>query len=235
MTKIIRYQIRQSAAAAYRDFQELVLAVYRRHTDVEIQFLQDAENPLFKTEVLQFGGLTPEADLERLESDPQIAHLFARFMAEIIDPELGKIEEQILVSDSLSDAGKLHHVEVYCSDLHRSEMFWTWFLESLGYKIFQTWKTGISYRRGSTYLVFVQSADKFKNVAYHRAQPGLNHLAFHASSRRQVDAMTEALRARGIKILYEDRHPFASGENIYAVFFEDPEGIKVELVAEGSN
>jgi catechol 2,3-dioxygenase-like lactoylglutathione lyase family enzyme len=32
-------------------------------------------------------------------------------------------------------------------------------------------------------------------------------------------------------ILYQDRHPHAGGENYYAVFFEDPDRIKVELVA----
>jgi catechol 2,3-dioxygenase-like lactoylglutathione lyase family enzyme len=58
---------------------------------------------------------------------------------------------------------------------------------------------------------------------------GLNHLAFHASSREQVDSVTQQLRERGARILYEDRHPHASGG--HAVFFEDPDRIKVELVA----
>jgi catechol 2,3-dioxygenase-like lactoylglutathione lyase family enzyme len=39
------------------------------------------------------------------------------------------------------------------------------------------------------------------------------------------------LKEKGIKILYEDRHPFAGGKEHYAVFFEDPDRIKVELVA----
>ncbi len=216
----------------YRSFQEQVLEVYRRHIDVEIQFLQDAENPLFKTEILRFGGPNPELALEALESDSEISTLFAQFMSEIIDPEMGKIEEQTLFASSLSDAGKLHHVEIYCSDLERSQEFWTWFLNHLGYKTFQIWPEGISLRLGSTYLVFVQAVDKFKDASYHRAKPGLNHLAFHASSPHQVDRLTELLKVRGTKLLYQDRFPNAGGKTTYGVFFEDPEGIKVEVVCD---
>ena len=59
----------------------------------------------------------------------------------------------------------------------------------------------------------------------------MNHLAFHAESQKHVDEMTNLLREKGIKILYEDKHPFAGGNGHYAVYFEDPERIKVELVA----
>jgi hypothetical protein len=38
------------------------------------------------------------------------------------------------------------------------------------------------------------------------------------------------LRRRGTGILYQDRHPHAGGDDNYAVFFEDPDRIKVELV-----
>jgi catechol 2,3-dioxygenase-like lactoylglutathione lyase family enzyme len=59
----------------------------------------------------------------------------------------------------------------------------------------------------------------------------LNHLAFHAKSKEQVDSITKELEEKGISILYKDRHPYAGGKDYYAVFFEDPDRIKVELVA----
>ena len=78
---------------------------------------------------------------------------------------------------------------------------------------------------------FVQAEQQYLDVPHHRKRIGLNHLAFHSSSREQVDEITRELKAKGIKILYPDKHPFAGGENHYAVFFEDPDRIKVELVA----
>lgn len=127
--------------------------------------------------------------------------------------------------------GQLHHVELYVSDLTRSKQFWGWFLGELGYEVFQEWPEGISYKLGNTYLVLVQTEDEYLDRTYHRKGTGLNHLAFHAESRKDVDEMTNKLRYKGITILYEDKHPYASGPDYYAVFFEDPDRIKVELVA----
>ena len=127
--------------------------------------------------------------------------------------------------------GLIHHIEIYVTDLERSTDFWGWFLQELGYELYQEWKGGKSYRLGETYLVFVQTEEKYKDISYHRCGTGLNHLAFHAVSREEVDEMTEKLHSRGVSILYEDRHPYAGGRDYYAVFFEDPDRIKVEFVA----
>jgi catechol 2,3-dioxygenase-like lactoylglutathione lyase family enzyme len=127
--------------------------------------------------------------------------------------------------------GQLHHVELYVSDLECSTAFWSWFLGELGYEPFQSWDGGRSYRLDATYLVFVQTEATHLEPAYHRKRTGLNHLAFHAASREQVDELTAALRERGVPVLYEDAHPHAGGPDTYAVFFEDPDRLKVELVA----
>lgn len=127
--------------------------------------------------------------------------------------------------------GLIHHVELYVSDLEQSLAFWGWFLEDLGYQVFQEWDTGQSYKLGETYIVFVQTDEQFLDVPYHRKRVGLNHLAFHAESRDQVDAITTKLLDNGVTILYPEKHPFAGGDEHYAVYVEDPDRIKVELVA----
>ncbi len=127
--------------------------------------------------------------------------------------------------------GLLHHVEIYVTNLEQSESFWGWFLEEIGYQSYQKWEEGQSWKVGEIYLVFVQVENKYLDVPYHRKRTGLNHLAFHASSRERVDEMTRMLKERGINILYENQHPFAGGDEYYAVYFEDPDRIKVEFVA----
>lgn len=131
----------------------------------------------------------------------------------------------------LLSKGLLHHVEIYVSDLKRTINFWGWFLEELGYSSFQEWESGRSWKLDDTYLVFVQTEERFLDVPYHRSRVGLNHLAFHADSRQHVDDITEKLKSKGISILYTKKHPFAGGNDYYAVYFEDPDRIKVELVA----
>lgn len=128
-------------------------------------------------------------------------------------------------------SGSLHHVEINVSDLDASVAFWGWLLARWGYEPYQRWDAGASYRLGATYLVFVQTVGRHVERGYHRSATGLNHLAFHAADAGEVDALTRELELRGVPILYRDRHPHAGGPDVYAVFFEDPDRIKVEVVA----
>ena len=125
----------------------------------------------------------------------------------------------------------IHHIELYVSHLERSRNYWGWLLPKLGYENFQEWEKGFSYKFGETYIVFVQVEEPFIEAGYHRKRIGLNHLAFKADSKKQVDDITEEMKRRGDRILYLDQHPYAGGPDYYALFAEDPDRIKVELVA----
>lgn len=127
--------------------------------------------------------------------------------------------------------GALHHIELNVSDLERSAAFWGGLLERLGYRLHQDWDGGKSWIKDKTYIVLVQTAQDHLDPPYHRCRVGLNHLAFHAGSRGEVDEITAWLWDCGVSILYEDRHPYAGGPQHYAVFFEDPDRIKMEIVA----
>lgn len=94
--------------------------------------------------------------------------------------------------------GCIHHIELYVSDLKKSVEFWGWLLKELGYKKFQQWETGQSWKLEKTYIVFVQAEERFLDIPYHRCRVGLNHLAFHAESREQVDKLTNQLKDMGI-------------------------------------
>lgn len=125
----------------------------------------------------------------------------------------------------------LHHIELYVTDLARSLRFWEPFLDQLGYQVSQRWSDGISFMLGGTYLCFVQAPAEHLGAGYHRKRVGLNHLAFHAASREQVDVLTRWVKSAGFSCLYEARHPHAGGRSHYALYCEDPDRIKVELVA----
>lgn len=125
----------------------------------------------------------------------------------------------------------LHHIEINVSNLQKTIDFWGWFLKELGYSQYQKWDKGISWKFEDTYLVFVQTEDRYMDIPYQRSRAGLNHLAFQVKSKEQVDEMTQKLKEKGMTVLYPDKHPFAGGPHHYALFTEDPDRIKVELVA----
>ena len=125
----------------------------------------------------------------------------------------------------------LHHVELYVSNLQHSLEFWAPFLVALGYHESQRWSEGVSYMSGETYICFVQAPTEHIEAGYHRKRVGLNHLAFHAKSRAHVNQVAQWAKSAGFPCLYEDQYPYAGGPDYYAFYCEDPDRIKVELVA----
>ena len=128
----------------------------------------------------------------------------------------------------------LHHVELYVSDLERSVAFWTPFMAILGYEP-DRWSGVMNYVRGAneTYFCLLPAEPGHLAAGYHRKRVGLNHLAFRTSSRAQVDQVANWVKSSGYTLLYEDKHPYAGGSNYYAVFCEDPDRFKLEVVAAG--
>jgi len=126
----------------------------------------------------------------------------------------------------------LHHVELYVRNLGLSLAFWTPFMGLLGYRE-ERWSGGVNYvaGEGDPYLCLVPAPAEHLMAGYHRRRVGLNHLAFRARSRAHVDEVRAWLREAGFPLLYDDRYPFATAPGYYAVFCEDPDRMKLEVVA----
>jgi catechol 2,3-dioxygenase-like lactoylglutathione lyase family enzyme len=131
------------------------------------------------------------------------------------------------------ERGLLHHVELWVPDLVRAVAQWGWLLGELGYAPFQDWPGGRSWRLGGTYIV-VEQSPALSAADHDRLRPGLNHLAFHAGSRAQVDTLAAEGPARGWTLLFGDRHPYAGGPGHYAAYLASRDGFEVELVASPS-
>lgn len=126
--------------------------------------------------------------------------------------------------------GTLHHVELWVPDLERAKRHWGWLLTRLGYERFQDWPAGRSWRLADTYIVAEQSS-AMSAADHDRLRPGLNHLAFHAGRRADVDAIAEEARANGWTLMFADKHPYAGGPEHYAAYLASDDGYEVELIA----
>ena len=129
----------------------------------------------------------------------------------------------------------LAHVEVNVSNLETSEKFYFLILSKLGWteKLHTNEVIGFG-APDNTHLFIVQTEDRYTGNKFHRRNIGLNHIALRVGSKQDVDDFHAFLTEHTIPCLYADRSKDYSKEynmeEYYAVFFEDPDRIKLEVV-----
>jgi glyoxylase I family protein len=135
----------------------------------------------------------------------------------------------------VSRRGGVDHLDLVVSSLEASLDFYTELLRPLGY----TRTSEIEGERGER-VVYVggdgvtsvslrERQSEAHKVSYDRYAIGIHHLAFAADGRNVVDERFAWLRERGAEIESEPAE-YAYTPDYYAVFFYDPDGIKLEIV-----
>lgn len=123
----------------------------------------------------------------------------------------------------------LSHIEIHVSDYAKTIRFYDKILKPLGWDRLVCQKSHTTYTDGTMKIVVCPVDEKYRQYGYHRKRVGLNHLAFYAPTKDSVDQIYETvLKKEGINCLYE-KHP-AGEDEYYAVYFEDPDRMKVEIV-----
>jgi|SRR5262245_37749594 len=130
--------------------------------------------------------------------------------------------------------GGVHHVFLTVNELQRSRVFYEKLMPRLGYPA--VWEypgaenvtVGFMGNCGSLWLK--QAVAPFVGETFSKDRVGLCELAFRAESREQVDALARDVEGFGGAILDPPRDYPEYVPGYYAVFFTDPDGIKLELV-----
>jgi catechol 2,3-dioxygenase-like lactoylglutathione lyase family enzyme len=133
--------------------------------------------------------------------------------------------------------GLLSHVDLTVTDLQRSVGFYDRVLGRLGYRRMDGVGAGapcwaIADASGGFFTIALKPARTESTGDRHdRYAPGLHHLAFHADSRADVDRFHDFLLDIGATVL-DAPAEYDYTQGYYAVFFADPDGIKLEVVYE---
>ena len=127
------------------------------------------------------------------------------------------------------------HIDLTATDLGRSLAFYDKVLQRLGYN-----RVEVAPGNVPCWAIEGAGANPGFGIGVHEAtssrrhdrySPGLHHLAFHAANRQQVDEFHRFLIDESIEILDPpEEYDYTPG--YYAVFFSDPDGLKLELVHE---
>jgi glyoxylase I family protein len=129
----------------------------------------------------------------------------------------------------------VHHVDLVVSDVEQSLAFYRKLLEPLGWHGVsnQSGERGetIHYLYGPGSSVGLREAPGGPSgVPVDRYRVGLHHLCLEVPTREDLDRAAECLRELQAAITDGPRHFPEYREGYHAVFFEDPDGLKLELV-----
>jgi len=130
---------------------------------------------------------------------------------------------------SFKNTSKISHIEMNVLNYAEAIRFYDKILPFIGLKRTNCMKGWTAYTDGLSKLIICPTDEKFKKDGFHRKRAGLNHLAFYANSKEDVDKFyNEVLTPNKVEALYENK-PFGDSE-YYAVFFEGPDRLKLEYV-----
>ena len=121
----------------------------------------------------------------------------------------------------------IEHIDLTVSDVQRSLLFYEKVMPALGFR-----KLGADegHRWANAHLsIEIRPATGAKDARHDRYSPGLHHLAFRARTRGDVDWFHQFLVKNKLEVLDSPADYPQYGEGYFAVFFADPDGLKLEL------
>ena len=122
----------------------------------------------------------------------------------------------------------VEHIDVTVNDLARSVIFYDQVMPALGFKrLPDNDRNNLRWANGHMSFALRPAREP---SGFNRYRVGLHHLAFKAKSRAAIDEFYRFLMRENLPILDAPAEYPQYGANYYAVFFADPDGMKMELV-----
>lgn len=128
-------------------------------------------------------------------------------------------------------ARTIHHIDLTTTNLAVAKRFYQPVMEYLGYRMSRDTAQELGFAPDdddATGIMLHPALPQSVRGKHDRYSPGLHHLAFRANSRAEVDGFYDLLQKLGAVIL--DPPALYYPPNYYAVFFADPDGLKLEFV-----
>ncbi len=130
--------------------------------------------------------------------------------------------------------GAVHHIDLSVRDPRAARPFWDAVLGFMGFCVSTEYDHGgYDFDLGTRGGVFCSigirpTSGEEAQRTHDRYSSGLHHLAWNADSRADVDALHALLVRIGATVLDAPAHYPEYSDGYYAVFFSDPDGLKLE-------
>ncbi|HTP93121.1 MAG TPA: VOC family protein [Xanthobacteraceae bacterium] len=120
----------------------------------------------------------------------------------------------------------IDHLVLSVGDFARSKEFYRKLLGFLGFRLKYEYEDMAGWSNGKT-LLWIAAADaEGRKHKYRKGDIGFHHYAFELASRKDVDALGDFLENNEMTVVDPPGEYY--GRNYYAVYFTDPDGMKLE-------
>lgn len=124
------------------------------------------------------------------------------------------------------------HLVIRVSDYNSSKQFYSRLFTFLGFEISDEYDNAIGWTNGKTRFWIGPADAQGKKRKYRIGDIGFHHYAFQLRSRKDVDALQSFLKELGARIVDPAAEYY---DDYYAVFFLDPDGLKLEGMKYGEH
>jgi catechol 2,3-dioxygenase-like lactoylglutathione lyase family enzyme len=124
----------------------------------------------------------------------------------------------------------IDHLAIRVRDLAASKRFYDALLGFMGFV--REWEFGdvVGWDNGETMYWITQADSEGLRHPHRTGDIGYHHYAFELAARAQVDELHAFLLEQGVEIIDAPADYPDYGEGYYAVFFLDPDGLKLEAM-----
>jgi catechol 2,3-dioxygenase-like lactoylglutathione lyase family enzyme len=119
----------------------------------------------------------------------------------------------------------IDHLVIRVSNYKKSKDFYGRLFAFLGFEVSEEYDDAIGWTNGKTRFWIGPADAEGRNRKYRIGDVGFHHYAFQLRSRKDVDALQDFLHELGARIVDPAAEYY---EDYYAVFFLDPDGLKLE-------
>ena len=119
----------------------------------------------------------------------------------------------------------IDHLVIRVSDYEQSKSFYGRLFEFLGFELSDEYPDAIGWTNGRTRFWIGPPTTKGRSTSHRIGDIGFHHYAFELRSRKDVDELQAFLEQQGTTIVDPAG---GSYDDYYAVFFLDPDGLKLE-------
>jgi catechol 2,3-dioxygenase-like lactoylglutathione lyase family enzyme len=118
----------------------------------------------------------------------------------------------------------IDHISIRVGDFAKSKKFYSTLFKFFGFTVLDEYRDAIGWTNGQTRF-WIGRAGTGRRKAHRTGDVGLHHYAFQLRNRADVDAL-QALLEKERAVIVDPAAEYY--EDYYAVFFLDPDGLKLE-------